>query len=82
MIKSQNQHKNISLTLRPHQVQKLEEVEPGMTVICDKGTIWLTESDNPQDYSMRAGHSVIIRKKGKVLIEAVNESDLHIIYPN
>jgi|GEM_PF-1071395 len=82
MIQTQNQHKNISFKLHPHQVQKLDEVEPGMTVICDKGTLWLTESDNPQDYAMRAGHSVIIRKKGKVLIEAVNESDLHIIYPN
>ena len=82
MIQTQNQRKNISFKLHPHQVQKLDEVEPGMTVICDKGTLWLTESDNPQDYAMRAGHSVIIRKKGKVLIEAVNESDLHIIYPN
>lgn len=75
-------HKNVSFKLHPHQVQKLDEVEPGMTVVGDKGTLWLTESDNPQDYSIRPGHSVMIRKKGKVLIEALNESDLHIIYPN
>jgi len=82
MIRSQNQHKNISFKLHPHQVQKLDEVEPGMTVVCDSGILWLTESGNPQDYTMIPGHSVVIRKKGNVLIEAVNESDLHIIYPN
>jgi hypothetical protein len=42
----------------------------------------LTESDNLQDYALKAGHSVVIRKKGKVLIEAVDEANLHIIYPN
>lgn len=82
MNKSQNQHHNLSFKLQPHQVQKLDDVEPGMTVVCDSGTLWLTASDNPQDYTMNPGHSVIIRKKGKVLIEAVNESKLHIIYPN
>jgi len=77
-----NQHKNISVNLHPHQVQSLDDVEPGMTVVCDKGIVWLTESNDTQDYALRPGHSVIIRKKGKVLIEAVNEADLHIIYPN
>jgi mannose-6-phosphate isomerase class I len=82
MNQSQNQPKNISFKLLPHQVQKLAKVEPGMIVVCDKGTLWLTESNDLQDYALRPGHSVIIRKKGQVLIEAVNESNLHIIYPN
>ena len=76
------QHKNISMKLNPHQVENLKDVEPGMTVICDKGVIWLTESNDLQDYTLNPGHSVIIRKKGKVLIEALDEAKLHIIYPN
>ena len=51
-------------------------------ISCDKGLIWLTESDDRQDYTLRPGHHVVIRKKGEVLIEALNESDLHISYPN
>ena len=77
-----NQRKNITINLHPHQVENLKVVEPGMTVVCDKGVLWLTESNNLQDYALKAGHSVVIRKKGKVLIEAVDESNLHIIYPN
>jgi len=76
------QHKNISMKLHQHQVENLKDVEPGMTVVCDKGVIWLTESNDLQDYALKPGHSVIIRKKGTVLIEAVDEANLHIIYPN
>jgi len=82
MIRRSNQNKNVSLNLQPHQVQKLVGVIPGTIISCDKGIIWLTESDDRQDYALRPGHHVVIRKKGEVLIEAVNESDLHISYPN
>jgi hypothetical protein len=77
-----NQHKNVSLKLQAHQVQKLDNVEVGMTVVCDKGIVWLTESGNLQDYALRSGHSVVIQKKGKVLVEALKEAGLHLIYPN
>lgn len=82
MIQSQNQIKNITISLQPHQVQKLEKVTPGMIVTCDKGIIWLTESNDRQDYALRAGRSVVLKKKGEVLIEAVDEAEFHIIYPN
>ena len=82
MIRHSNQNKNVSLNLQPHQVRKLIGVIPGTIVSCDNGVIWLTEFDNPQDYALRPGHRVVIRKKGDVLIEAVNELDLHISYPN
>ena len=76
------QHKNISIKLHQHEVENLKDVEPGMTIVCDEGLIWLTESNDLQDYALKPGHSVIIRKKSKVLIEAVDEANLHIIYPN
>ncbi|MBK7453492.1 MAG: DUF2917 domain-containing protein [Anaerolineales bacterium] len=76
------QHKNISIKLQQDQVENLKDVEAGMTIVCDEGVIWLTESNDLQDYALKPGHSVIIRKKGKVLIQAVDEANLHIIYPN
>ena len=82
MIRYLNQDRNISLNLQPHQLRKLVDVIPGTMISCDKGLIWLTESDDRQDYALRPGHHVIIRKKGEVLIEALNESELHISYPN
>ncbi|HUH98205.1 MAG TPA: DUF2917 domain-containing protein [Anaerolineales bacterium] len=82
MISHSNQNKNVLLNLQPHQVRKLVGVIPGTIISCDKGMIWLTESDDRQDYALRPGHRVVIRQRGEVLIEALNESDLHISYPN
>lgn len=82
MIWSRNQHKDVALELHPRQVQKLADVEPGMTVVCDSGLIWLTESNDMQDYALRSGHQVTIHKKGEILIEAIDETRIHIIYPN
>ena len=74
--------KNMSISLRPHQIRKLGGVTPGTTVVCDKGIIWLTESNVRQDFALKAGKHVVIGKRSDVLIEAVNEADLRIIYPN
>jgi hypothetical protein len=82
MIGHANQNKNISLTLQSHQVRKFVGVIPGTIISCDKGIIYLTESNDRQDYALRPGHHVVIRKKGEVLIEALNASDLHFTYPN
>ena len=82
MTRYLNQDKNISLNLQRHQVRKLVDVISGTIITCDKGIIWLTESDDRQDYTLRPGHRVVIRKKAEVLIEALNESDLHVTYPN
>ncbi len=82
MFGNNNQHKDVSLELQPRQVQNLTDVEPGMTVICESGVVWLTESDDLQDYTLRSGHSVTIRKKGTILIEAIDKARVHIEYPN
>ena len=82
MTRYLNQDKNIRLNLQRHQVRKLVDVIPGTIISCDKGIIWLTESDDRQDYTLRPGHRLVIRKKAEVLIEALNESDLHVSYPN
>ncbi len=72
----------ITLQLRTHCFHRLSEVEPGMTVTCEKGLLWVTQSGNLQDYTLKPGQRVTLESKGKVLIEAVSESDLSILYPN
>ncbi len=74
--------KDTSFSLHPHQLRKLGEVTPGTTIVCDKGLLWLTESNVQQDFALKAGKHIVIWKKSDVLIEAVNESDFHIISPN
>ena len=70
-----------TLKLHQNEVQKLNKTIVGMVVICDKGMVWLTESNILQDYFLRPARSVMIREKGEVVIEAIHEADLRIIYP-
>ena len=72
----------ITLQLRSHCFHRLSEVEPGMTVTCEQGLLWVTQSGNPQDYTLKPGQRMMLEGKGKVLIEAVSESNLSILYPN
>ncbi|MFT3895773.1 MAG: DUF2917 domain-containing protein [Anaerolineales bacterium] len=82
MTKLHEKEKTVSFSLHPHQLRKLGGLVSGTTVVCDKGIIWLTESNVNQDFALKAGRQVVIGKKSDVLIEAVNEADFHIIYPN
>jgi hypothetical protein len=63
-------------------VHHLDETEPGMTVTCDQGIVWLTESNDRQDYMLKPGHSMVIRQRGEVVIEALRDAAVSIIYPN
>lgn len=71
-----------SLQLHRQALQHLRKVIPGMTVTCEKGIILLTEPDDLRDYTLRPGHQVMIKKRGDVLVEAIEEAELSIIYPN
>jgi len=53
-----------------------------MTIACEKGIVLLTEPNDLRDYTLRPGHRVLIKKRGDVLVEALDESELSIIYPN
>ncbi|MEW6028624.1 MAG: DUF2917 domain-containing protein [Chloroflexota bacterium] len=64
------------------KVHHLDGIEPGMTVTCDQGIVWLTESNDRQDYMLKPGHSMVIRQRGEVVIEALRDATLSIIYPN
>jgi hypothetical protein len=78
----QKKHPNITLQLHPHAFHRLSEVKPGMTVICEDGLLLVTQTGNPQDYTLKEGQQMVIRGKGTVLIEAVSDSHVDILYPN
>ncbi len=77
------QKANIKLHLHRRAFHHVNKFKPGMTVVCEKGIVWLTESSNPQDYMLRAGHQVVVGKRSNVLLEALSaDADIRILYPN
>jgi len=77
-----NHTNNLSLRLQRHALQHISDAPVGTIVICEKGLVFLTESDDLRDYTLRPGHQFVIRKKGDVLVEGLDDTRLNIIYPN
>ncbi len=75
-------HTNLTLHLRSHTIYQLSHVEPGTTVVCEKGVLLVTQAGNPQDYTLRSGRQMVLGGHGNVLIEAMDDCGLSILYPN
>ena len=73
---------NTDLKLHRHVLQHIRAIVPGTIVICQKGIVLLTEPNDLRDYTLRPGHQITIRRKGDVLVEALDDADLTVIYPN
>ena len=58
------------------------KTQPGTTVVCEQGILWLTKSDDYRDYFLRPGEKMVIDKKSNVLIEALSTSRVSIVNPN
>jgi hypothetical protein len=68
----------IELLLQPRQILDLEETEHRMAIECKSGVLWVTHSGETQDYMLKAGKRYVSKTKGKILIQAINESRVDI----
>lgn len=73
---------NTSLQLRRQDVLSALKTQPGTTVVCETGILWLTQSEDLKDYMLQPGEKMVINKRTDVLIEALSEAKLSIIHPN
>jgi len=57
---------------------RMERIRPGSELSCEKGILWVTQSGDLRDYLLTPGQNLVLRKHGKVLIEALREVDFKI----
>lgn len=76
------QTSNTSLKLQREDILSALKTKPGTTVVCEKGILWLTQSEDLKDYMLKPGEKMVINKRTNVLIQALSEAKLSIIYPN
>jgi hypothetical protein len=79
---TRNQNTNFSLQLHRKAFRHVDKIRPGMTVVCKKGLLWLTQTGAPNDYVLTPGEHLVVENRGGLLIEAIQEADLSVIYPN
>lgn len=49
-----------------------------MELLCEKGILWVTQSGDHRDHLLAAGQNLIIKKQGRVLIEALQDVEFNI----
>lgn len=67
-------YKNNSLQLRKRGVEWLKNVQPGTTITCEQGILWLTQSGDRRDYILLPGDRIAKQKRGTVLVEAMRDA--------
>jgi hypothetical protein len=73
---------NTTFQLPRHSFHRAIKIQPGTTVICEQGTLWLTRSKDYKDYFLKPGEQMVIDKKSNVLIEALSTARVSIVNPN
>jgi len=71
-----------TLQLPRHSLHSALKAQPGTTVVCEQGILWLTKSEDIKDYVLRPGEKLVIDKKSNVLIEAMSTARVSIVNPN
>ncbi|HBG74203.1 MAG: hypothetical protein A2X25_03835 [Chloroflexi bacterium GWB2_49_20] len=69
------------LHLDRHDIFRIKKMRPGMAVSCEKGILWITQSGDLRDYLLAPGQNLVIKKHGRVLIEALRDVDFKIASP-
>lgn len=69
--------------LKPHE---LGVYDPGLSdgqteIVCETGILWVTRSGDPEDHVLMPGERLLINQGGKVVVEAMRESQLRITSP-
>jgi hypothetical protein len=64
-----------------NDIYRIQKLRSGMTLSCEKGILWVTQSGDRRDYLLTPGQNLVMKKHGRVLIEALRDVDFNIITP-
>ncbi len=69
----------IELLLKRKQLLTLQDAQPGMVIECRRGVVWVTASGDLNDHPLMAGERYLPKRKGQVVIEALDDACVDII---
>ena len=73
-----NKLKQGHISLKRGQTLKIDSVDKNATLICRSGSVWVTASQDPNDYIVKAGDSIILDGKQIVLEGLTSDLELDI----
>ncbi len=67
------------LSLPQHEVFRVSDSWPRTRIVCETGLLWVTSAGDPEDHLLKPGDSFIANKGGKVVIEAIRDSQVRLV---
>jgi hypothetical protein len=67
------QRKEIDLNLRQHEVINISHPQPGLSIECEQGVLWITIAGDINDHTLLSGESYVVQDTHLVVIEAMEE---------
>ena len=61
------------IRLQRRDLQRIDNVKLGSTLSCDTGVLWVTQTGDYRDYILLPGDTVIVTRRGKVLVQAMRD---------
>jgi hypothetical protein len=56
----------------------MTQVRRGAILSCDAGVLWITQSGDHRDHILSSGDSLVVAKRGSVLIQAMRDAAFHV----
>ena len=66
------------IRMHRHGFQRMKIAKPGSKLFCDAGILWVTQAGDYRDYVLLPGSQMTVTKRGKVLVEAMRDTEFHI----
>jgi hypothetical protein len=73
---------NTTLKMRRQDVHSATNARPGTTIVCEEGILWLTQSNDLNDYLLEQGQKLVVEKKSNLTIEALSNARMRIVSSN
>lgn len=73
------QQNSSHLSLPQREVFRVSDRWPRTRIVCETGLLWVTSAGDPEDHLLKPGDSFIANKGGKVVIEAIRDSQVRLV---
>src|SRR3990172_2503605 len=74
LLQSKDKRQQSQRCLSAQEIERLEGMQAGDTIICTTGVLWVTQEGDPADYLLKKGDKFVANRTGMVLVQAFDDS--------
>ena len=71
-------HPQAKVHMQRRALQRMTRVRRGTILSCDAGALWITQSGDHKDHILLSGDTMVVAKRGPVLVQAMRDAAFHV----